>query len=87
MDIPASEFKPTILKWLPDELEVTVYIRSFKDCVFSLLSNKKILLRVIFLFHTQKIHILLNLHHQIMTTFLNFIMTFGGLRHKKNGAI
>ena len=41
MDIPASEFKPTIFKWLPDELEVTVYIRSFKDCVFSLLSNKK----------------------------------------------
>ena len=41
MDIPTSKFKPTILKWLPDELEVTLYICSFKDCVFSLLSNKK----------------------------------------------
>eukprot|EP00980_Cylindrotheca_fusiformis_P015816 scaffold4629_cov75-Cylindrotheca_fusiformis.AAC.1 len=39
MAMPHNEFVPRVIRWLPDERATVLYIRSFKDGVFELLSN------------------------------------------------
>ena len=41
----SSEFKPHLIIWLPDNYPTTIYIRSFTDTLYSLLSNKKLMVQ------------------------------------------
>ena len=40
--MPQNEFKKKIVNWLPDSQPTTLYVRSFQDAVFTLLSNTDI---------------------------------------------
>jgi hypothetical protein len=42
-DMQSSRFKPTIVSYLPDERPTVVYIASFADAVYSLLSNPELM--------------------------------------------
>ena len=42
LGLPDNEFRPTALKWLPDEKPVVMYLRDIRDGIFGLLSHSEI---------------------------------------------
>eukprot|EP00536_Pseudo-nitzschia_multiseries_P013746 jgi/Psemu1/36216/gm1.36216_g len=45
LGISDMKFHPHILNWLPDNKPTQVYVRSFKDAIYSLLSDQQLLMR------------------------------------------
>ena len=43
LGLPGLEFQPHLINWLPDDKPIQVYVRSFSDAIYSLLTNQNIM--------------------------------------------